>query len=44
MHLDYVQPSYAKEWIFINDKRDRLIVILPNYRTYIYKIAKGAPG
>ena len=40
MLLDYYHPSYAKEWIFINDKRDRLIVILTNYRTYFYKAIK----
>jgi hypothetical protein len=35
--LEYVHPSYAKEWIFLNKAKDRLIVILTNYRTYFYK-------
>ena len=35
--MEYVHPSYAKEWLFINDKKDRLIVILVNYRCFYYK-------
>jgi hypothetical protein len=39
INLEYVHPSYAKEWLFINEKKDRLIVILVNYRCFYYKAA-----
>lgn len=40
INLEYIHPSYAKEWIFINDKKDRMVVVLTNYRTYVYKAVK----
>ena len=37
INLEYVHPSYAKEWLFINDRKDRLIVVLVNYRCFYYE-------
>ncbi len=39
IHLEYVHPSYEKEWIFINDRMDSMVTVLTNYRCYYYRAA-----
>lgn len=43
VYLEYIHPSYDAEWIYINKGMDKLIVMLSNYRTYLYKAEKITP-
>lgn len=37
INLEYLHPNYKQQWIFLNDKKDRMVVILTNYRTFFFK-------